>query len=79
MLAFHYAHTDAVHSMQHFDLQPQHAHTDAEATNGDTVADSSPADSQPLHAENVIQANVTSASVNMDVVGKEQVIQQVCA
>ena len=23
MLAFHYAHTDAVHSMQHFDLQPQ--------------------------------------------------------
>lgn len=63
MLAFHYAHTDAVQSMLHFDLQPQQGHSATEAPSGPAIANGD---------------NTALIAASTTVVAKEQVIQQVC-
>ena len=91
VLAFHYAHTDAVHSMQHFDLQPQqaaarqpqqakHAQQTESPTHVSTItaAPEAAANSDgEQHAQTGGQAVLAAPSVS-DVLAKEHIIRQAC-
>lgn len=78
MLAFHYAHTDAVQSMQHFDLQPQHSKAPSHTQGASAAVNGDASQSHGHAADNGTASTGAVTAASTTVVAKEQIIKQVC-